>query len=247
MDINPFAVPSVIVIPDDFRPLDRNLEVVQYHQNLPHFRQEGATYFVTFRLADAIPAEVTEEWMQVEEIWARRLRFPTETESCTRDEYEQHRRNMAVRKEQLLDAGAGACWFREPEHRRLLHSTLLHFQGNRFTMHAFVIMPNHVHALLRPHPRHKLESIIGTWKQHMALELNRKLGLSGALWQAEAWDRIIRDSQHFRSVVRYIARNPLTARLSTDQATVWLNPLLLPSPGSAQVGEELATYALDPW
>jgi len=114
-------------------------------------------------------------------------------------------------------------------------------------MHAFVIMPNHVHAMLRPHPRFELESIIGTWKQHVALELNRKLGLSGPLWQTETWDRIVRDSQHFRSVARYIARNPLSANLAPCQASVWFNPLLLPPPGSMRIGEDSATYLLDPW
>ena len=247
MNSHTLHIPLAVAIPLDFQPLDRNAVVIQYRRKLPHFRQEGATYFVTFRLADSVPEEIAQEMRQAEEIWARRLQEAKSVSTSLKDEYEDQRRARAIRLENLLDAGAGACWMRTGEFRDQVCSTLLHFHELRFTMYSFVVMPNHVHALLRPLPGHDLESIIGTWKQHSALILNRMIGQSGTFWQAETWDRIVRDSDHFRRVARYIARNPIRAGLNHKEASVWSNPVLQPPTEGNRVEEELAPYGSDPW
>lgn len=54
--------------------MDRNRVVTVYRRHLPHWRQEGGFYFVTFRLADALPPTVIRElrWLR-DEIRRRRV------------------------------------------------------------------------------------------------------------------------------------------------------------------------------
>jgi len=54
-----------------FVPLDENKAVRIYHRNLPHWRQEGVTYFVTFRLADSIPDHVRQGWEDEKGNWLK--------------------------------------------------------------------------------------------------------------------------------------------------------------------------------
>ena len=52
-----------------FKPFDENSAVRIYQRSLPHWRQEGATYFVTFRLGDSIPGDVTRQWNEERRRW----------------------------------------------------------------------------------------------------------------------------------------------------------------------------------
>lgn len=74
-------------------------------------------------------------------------------------------------------------------------------------------MPNHVHALLTPCAGYELSGILQSLKSYTANEANKMLARHGKLWQQESFDRYIRDSKHFVSVVRYIENNPVKARL----------------------------------
>ena len=214
-----FQTPTTILVPADFQGLDKTREILRYHRSLPHFRQTGATYFATFRLADAIPKDVACEFQAFSAAWRVRLGMlgnpeTTGADQKIRREYEENQRRMAIRMEALLDAGAGSCWMSQLRMREVVQNALLHFHPTRLHMYAFVVMPNHVHALFRPEGDHDPEDLAGSWKQFSSRSINRMTGQKGNLWQSESWDRIVRDSDHFRKVVRYIARNPSKANLS---------------------------------
>jgi REP element-mobilizing transposase RayT len=82
---------------------------------------------------------------------------------------------------------------------------------HRYDLHAFVIMPNHVHLLATPHVTARYW--LGPLKGFTAHEANRMLGRSGAFWQNESYDRLVRDGKEFERIRAYIEHNPVKAGL----------------------------------
>jgi REP element-mobilizing transposase RayT len=124
-----------------------------YRRKLPHWRMEGAVYFLTWRLnqkqSELVPAE-----------------------------------------------------------RDLVVLTLRHFHNERYRLHGYVVMNDHVHILVEPMEGHELSSITHSWKSFAAHELQKKLGRKGAIWQDESFDRIVRDETEFLEKAQYIQNNP---------------------------------------
>jgi carbamoyl-phosphate synthase large subunit len=105
-------------------------------------------------------------------------------------------------------------------------SALKHFQGTRYLLDAFVVMPNHVHALLLPLNGHSLSEILHSWKSFTGKELKRRAGEQEIIWQDENYDRIVRDEkelQHFRD---YIECNPSKAGLHENGFILQVNRVL---------------------
>lgn len=190
---------------------DRPIEF--YERHLLHWRQEGATYFVTFRLADSLPKA------KLRELESLRRELANRPDS-TREELA---RETARRVERWLDQGSGECLLRARASRDVVVNSLRHFDGDRYGLGAFVVMPNHVHAIVRPFTGHRLESIVQSWKRFTAIEINRGLGRSGTLWQEEAFDRIVRDEEHLWRILQYIGRNPRLAGLNDTSTTRWVS------------------------
>jgi REP element-mobilizing transposase RayT len=96
----------------------------------------------------------------------------------------------------------------------------------RYELGCYVVMPNHLHAIVRPldAQSHDLETIIGSWKQFSSTQINRRKALTGELWQEECFDRIIRDEEHLWRVIQYIGRNPIRADLSVEAYSLWIRP-----------------------
>src|ERR1019366_762906 len=187
---------------------------------LPHVKREGAHYFVTFRLADSLPkavllkiqAERAERLTcyYVQEEAAKKSAVPappsTNLESIERDYFRQ--------VEQHLDKGTGECWLRRPETADLVAKAMHFFEGERYQLHAWVVMPSHVHIVLWPMPNHTLSNIAQSWKRFTAREANKMLNRSGqAFWQPESFDHWIRDDEEQARCCRYVVNNPAKARL----------------------------------
>ena len=113
----------------------------------------------------------------------------------------------------LLDAGRGSCVLGIPAVADRLLQILLEHNGTRYRLHAWVIMPNHVHVLVEPLAGWSLSAILHRWKRVSAAEINRAMGKRGRLWQPESYDRVIRDERHFAQVVEYIHLNAPKAGL----------------------------------
>ena len=84
---------------------------------------------------------------------------------------------------------------------------------------AWVVMPNHWHALLAPEGR-KLGDVLQAWKGGSAFAINRLLNRDGVLWQKEAYDHIVRSETQWQHYRRYIAENPLKAKLTPTEHAV---------------------------
>jgi putative transposase len=189
---------------------------------LPHWQQEGAVYFVTFRLADSIPSRLRDQWENERNAWLKVHPEPRTNE--TEREY-HHRFSGAI--ERWLDAGHGACLLRRRDCAQVVADTLLHFEGERVVMISMVIMPNHVHALFVQNPEWPLEKLTQSWKRFAARQINKLLDRSGNFWQRDYFDRLVRDEKHFANCVRYIRRNPEKAKLPPTEFILWQSEIAL--------------------
>ncbi len=200
---------------------------IEMHANyLPHWQQGDVWIFVTWRLADSIPAERLRGWVAEKEAWLKAHPRPWDVEGRTEREFHER---FSARIEAWLDAGEGSCALRDPAIRAMVQGALQHFDGERYDLGDFVIMPNHVHVLFRPRDGHPLGKILHSWKSFTAKKINAALNQTGACWQEDYWDRLIRNERHFAACQRYIAQNPVKAQLRDDEFTLREPGRLAPS------------------
>jgi REP element-mobilizing transposase RayT len=188
--------------PPGFRALDPQLPVAIHRRHLPHWRQQGATYFVTFRLADSLPAERLLELREDRERWQREHPGPSS------EEMDAQSRQHMEKVERWLDQGYGSCVLRRDDIAAIVEARLRHFDGTKYTLFSAAIMPNHAHVCVKPNGEHGLDDIVQAWKSVSAHMIGRVLKRKGQVWQDESFDRIVRDTPHLRRVVRYIEANP---------------------------------------
>jgi REP element-mobilizing transposase RayT len=178
---------------------------------LPHWTRDGATYAITFRLGDSLPRAVLESWL-----FERRDILRT-AEQCGRPlSYEEEKRLQQLhsqRVESYLDAGHGACWLRQPAIAKVVIDALRYFDGQRYRLHSWCVMPNHVHVVVEPLPGHSLPSILHSWKSFTAKVANRLLQRTGEFWQEESYDHLIRDDDDYAHAMEYVEQNPAMAGL----------------------------------
>ncbi len=170
---------------------------------LPHWRQPGKTYFITFRLADSIAESEIEKWRAAQAEW--KSHHPKPWDENTEAEFRQH---FSEKLESMLDAGRGECLLRQPAVAQVLEETLRKFDGERYHLADFVIMPNHVHALLQPFEGHELSAILHSWKSFTAHAINRELKRDGPVWREEYFDHLVRGEKWFGHYREYIQGNP---------------------------------------
>jgi putative transposase len=174
------------------------------HRFPPRSDRRSAQQFVTLILADALPKKAITRM---------------EHELATLPEIER----AALRRRRLhgvLDAGNGSCRLLDPRQAALVEQVLRHGDGERYRLLAWVVMPNHVHALIEPLPGWAPERIVHAWKSLTAHVLAK--GADGApplrsgrrLWLREFWERRISDAQHYRQALDYIHLDPVKAGLA---------------------------------
>ena len=175
---------------------------------LPHLDQPDIIQSITFRLADSVPADVIAAWKSE---MALKGREATSDPRCA---------ELRERIERYAGQGHGACWLRDERIAGQVEDALLHFDGVRYRLLSWVIMPNHVHALIETTPGFPLEAVVHSWKSFTAKQVNKILGRSGQVWEEDYFDRYIRDENHLSAVVDYIEQNPVKAGL-VDTASDW--------------------------
>jgi len=182
---------------------DPNTRVVIRRGKLPHWRQEGVIYFVTFRLADSLP-QAKLDWLRREkELWLRVNREPRS--ACQQRQYEERFTQVVDR---WLDAGYGSCILARPDCKLIMESSLAHFDGIRYELGEFVVMSNHVHAIVAPIGENQLTSILHSWKSFTAHAFNHLLPSSGCIWRQESFDHIVRSAEHLTKFEAYIHNHP---------------------------------------
>ena len=202
--------------PPSFFGLDELHKVDAYSRHLPYWRVDGATYFTTFRLADSLPQE---KLVQLRALKA------SDAKSGDGSNGNPKKKNRQL---ELVDwwfyRGVGSCHFKNTVFAEELERAILHFQNKRYFVSCFVIMPNHCHMIIRPLLDYQLEKILGSIKGVVARFINKRLGVKGAVWQAESYDRVVRDVEHLYECVQYIGKNPQRANLPETEWRRWIVP-----------------------
>ena len=170
---------------------------------LPHFDAPHIIQHVTYRLADSLPTDV------LDALNCELRALPPERRDALRRQ----------RIEAWIDAGHGCCLLRQPDAARLVQNAFLHFDGLRYRLLAWVVMPNHVHVLFEPYEGWPLAAIVGSWKSYtgrrLAAHMPTAVQSNGTrrVWQREYWDRYIRDERHYLAAEAYVRNNPVKAGL----------------------------------
>ena len=177
---------------------------------LPHWESEGGTYFVTFHLGDSLPATVLAKLTRQREMLDAVVRSGRQLTPIESVRAHQLRRKEM---ERCLDANHGECILRSAGCAAIVAERLAFRDGNHYDLFAWVVMPNHVHALFRPETGHDLAEILGAWKSVSTRLINAARSKRGSLWQREYYDHLIRDEAEFIHAVEYILDNPRRAGL----------------------------------
>ncbi len=159
---------------------------------LPHFDAPGTPQFITYRLADSLPASRRSEWEEF-------LNIENDLEKQSR-------------LEGYLDRGLGDCQLHNPRIAEMVQENLWYHDGKSYRLLAWVIMPNHVHVLIEVWEI-PLGEILKNWKSYTAKQANRILGRAGTFWEEDYFDRYARDERNFWQYVHYIENNPAKAKL----------------------------------
>ena len=194
----------VSIIQGDTGTLPVTPEIKDWHRrfhSVPH-RENKALQSITFRLYDSLPKEVIEEIKL-------KLDINEDDDSCDSIQYQRLRQKIA----EYEDAGYGQCFLRDERIAAIMQDTLKHFDGERYQLICWCIMPNHVHVLIEVNEGWSLSRIMHGWRSYTAKEANRILGRTGRFWMEEYYDRYIRDDNHLQKTINYILNNPANAGL----------------------------------
>jgi len=192
-----------------FRGFDSRRDVEITERNLPHWKQRGVTYALTFRLADSLPQSLIKQWQEEREAWLKH--HPKPWDEKTKHEYDER---FPERRDRWLDEGHGSCLLRDRRTAEIVAKAIRHFDGERYVVDSFVVMPNHVHVLVQPKAQHDLSEILHSWKSFSAREINHALKRKGSVWMDENYDHIVRDYSELCRQREYIRNNPAKAKLS---------------------------------
>jgi putative transposase len=212
---------------------------------LPHFESPVAIQHVTFHLADSLPKAALD-------------RLEAELKRLPPDKQDVERRK---RIEAWRDAGYGSCILRQPDIAHMVQNTLFFFDGQRYHLLAWVIMPNHVHILFQPLNGWTVAKIVASWKKFTARkicdyqkatpgtanlpvgfsvnqEIGEPRGKPNPVWQREYWDRYIRNEKHLHQAIMYIHQNPVKAGLvAAAEDWRWGSAFLEASEANRNMGE----------
>ena len=167
-------------------------------RRLPHYDSSNTFQFITYRLNDSISKD---------KIDSIKLRYDP---SLNPQEYRHE-------IDKVMDSGYGSCLLNDKNCASIVLDSWKFFDGEKYDLIAYVIMPNHVHLLIKTFEGHQLSEIIHSWKSFTSSLINKKIGRKGKLWQREYWDRFIRNEKHFYKTIDYIHMNPVKAGLVESQ------------------------------
>ncbi len=203
----PTKLPSLLTrscfVPETARFFDPKDETILRTGHLPHWRQQGRTYFLTFVLGDALPKKVRKNIKQDR----KSLQYSIQRTPQLKD-----RSLLKNLWEQLIEEALhqeeGACLLRNSKYRDLVGAALRYFDGKRYDLHAWGLMPNHVHVLVTLRRGQDLGKMLHSWKSFTAHKINALRGIRGKVWQHESFDHLVRNVEGFRKFKAYILANP---------------------------------------
>ena len=201
-----------------------------FRRNLPHWQPVGGTFFITYRLAGTLPGSVLSELNRENQ----RLRSLPRQPGYSENEW-----NLRIEKkifalwDEYLDRDKSMKWLSDPRVSRIVQDNLYHHAGAKYSLWAYVIMPNHVHVVLQPdevwmkrftagdsersqYEKGVLSAILHSLRSFTAKKANEVLGRTGVFWQGEAYDHCVRDERELQRIIYYVENNPVQAGLARN-------------------------------
>jgi putative transposase len=207
---------------------DPNQDYAVTERRLPHWSQTGTISFLTWRTWDSLPASVLRLWTADRDAWLKRHGIdPSANDWAAKlhvlglaalREYKLH---ISDRWNDHLDECHGACVLRQSELAKIVADSLIFFNRDRYELSDFVIMPNHVHALVAFPDEITMLRQCESWKHFTASKINRALGRNGRFWQQDGFDHLVRSTEQFDYLQSYIENNPKRANLPTGEYVHW--------------------------
>lgn len=202
--------------------LDRKQEILVDEQSRPHWMQAGTITFITMRLADSIAREVILRWdrERLEFLHHRGIECldwrvgREQLVKRDRADFEKYFRRL---REDQLDTCHGKCQLRHPKAAKIVADSLLHFDGDRYLMGDFVVMPNHIHLLSAFPDAASMRKQCYSWMKFTATRVNRLNGDNGSLWQEEPFDHLVRSEEQLIYLRDYIEQNPSKVKLRNGE------------------------------
>ena len=187
----------------------------------PHWSQTGTVVFITMRLADSVPRDLIRQWDRERIDWLRRAGvLPRDDENwrpavelLEDSERERFTKHFHRLRETTLDESLGDCVLQHPAASQQVATSLMKFDGDRYHMGDFVIMPNHVHLMAVFTDKASMLKQCTGWMHYTARQINQSLGRRGALWQTDPFDHLVRSGDQYDYLRGYIRDNPRKAGL----------------------------------
>lgn len=191
--------------------------VEYYRRHLPQWQPQGTTFFVTFRLKGSLPDDALIRLReQLEQAKGKLAGVP----GPQQDEPEQARHPAGW--ESILDkAQSGPRWLARPDIAPIIKDALLSRDGRVYTLDAFCVMPNHVHALFEllqqdDDDTAQRNKIMRSLQRQTARRANNVMWRQGVFWEDESYNEIIRSADQLLRAVRYVLDDPVRAGLAAE-------------------------------
>jgi type I restriction enzyme R subunit len=228
---------------DDLRFFERNEDFTIVWKHLPHWTQAATLTFITWRLADSLPAAVISEWQLERDALLRDLGIDPDSDwklalkKLPPDRRGRIQWSLFFAWDCRLDEAAGSCLLKTPEFSKIVLDSLLHFEGDRTVLTDAIIMPNHVHLIAAFRSQESMFEQCTSWKHFTATKIRRiqrsrlptqrqvyrtpvapPTGeLSGQFWQTDQFDHLVRSEEQFQFLRDYIRKNPVRAGLGAGE------------------------------
>lgn len=198
-----------------------------YFRNLPHWQPPDAVLFITACLDGALPKHRVQEIKDERNLVIERLKKEGHSENTIKAWLAGNHDDYFGKYDSLLDGSDhGPHYLKQPELAQIVMDSLLHFHGSRYKLICFTIMSNHIHVVWYQF-NSPLFRVMQSFKQFTSKRINQLLNRTGTFWQAETWDRNIRDRRELAIKIAYTLNNPVKAGLVkhwSEWPFSWLNP-----------------------
>lgn len=198
-------------------------------RKLPHWGQAGTVCFITWRTADSMPKDVLEEWLAERSDWLTRHGVQPELPDwrsqlmrLSPQSVDAFHEQFSTRWHDCLEACHGECVLKDAALNQIVADSLMHFDGIRYQMLGFVVMPNHVHLMAVFESNEALLLQCESWKRFTGTKIQKRLGRRGRFWQQDAFDHLVRCEAQYKRLLAYMEQNPAQARLKAGSYALYI-------------------------
>lgn len=171
-----------------------------HRRNLPHLYYNEGIYFLTFRLYGSIhPKELKKLHL---ELLKQNLHL-------------NEQKKIFKKYDRLLDNTSNNIYYlKQPAIMEICKSSIHHYDGKEYKLICYCVMPNHIHLVFELLTKKRnAGEIVGSIKKYSARRANYFLKRKGTFWQAESFDRLVRDEVELYFTIKYVLLNPVNAGL----------------------------------